>query len=382
MEEEPVGMRIALVCPTPPPYGGITNWSKMLIAYLEGLGEDELTVINTSPKTRSADGRTLFDRVFGGIGIAVRASRELKRLLNTKNIDVVHVTTSGGLGLFRDLVVMGVAQRAGVPVAYHIHYGRVPSTLASGNIEAALLKAALKRCAVAIAIDHATENAIRETRRCDVVCIGNPVNIAELDGFCDHEAFEDSKTVVYLGWLIETKGIRELVEGWSSVVRRMPEWRLRLIGPYDTGTISSLVGDHPDDSITLLGELPHSEAMTELQRASVLVLPSYSEGFPNVVLEAMAYGKPVLATNVGALPDILSDGRGILIEPKSSKQVAQGLEKLMANADLRVSMGTRCAVYAKDNFAIEAVAEQYRELWISLASKRHRFTSGENGSAS
>lgn len=382
MEEEPVGMRIALVCPTPPPYGGITNWSKMLIAYLEGLGEDELTVVNTAPKTRLADGRTLFDRVFGGISIAARASRELKRLLNSKNIDVVHVTTSGGLGLFRDIAVMGVAQRAGAPVAYHIHYGRVPSTLASGNIEAALLKAALKRCSIAVAIDHATENAIRDTRLCDVTCIGNPVNIAELDGFRGHETFEDSKTVVYLGWLIETKGIRELVEGWSSVVRKMPEWSLKLIGPYDRDTISSLVGNRPDDSITLLGELPHSEAMTELQRASILALPSYSEGFPNVVLEAMAYGKPVLATNVGALPDILSDGRGILIEPKSSKQVAQGLEKLMANADLRASMGARCADYAKDNFAIEAVAEQYRELWISLASKRHRFTSGENGSAS
>ena len=355
----------------------------MLIAYLEGLGEDELAVINTSPKTRSADGRTLFDRVFGGIVIAAKASRELKGLLNTKNIDVVHVTTSGGLGLFRDIVVMGVARRAGVPVAYHIHYGRVPSTLASGNIEATLLKAALKRCAVAVAIDRATENAIREARLCDVVCIGNPVNIDELDGFRGHEAFEDSKTVVYLGWLIETKGIRELVEGWSSVVRKMPEWRLRLIGPYDTDTISSLVGDRPDDSVTLLGELPHSEAMTELQRASMLVLPSYSEGFPNVVLEAMAYGKPVLATNVGALPDILSDGRGILIEPKSSKQVAEGLEKLMADGNLRASMGARCADYVKDNFAIETVAEQYRELWMRLVvPKRQRSSSGENGSAS
>lgn len=382
MEEEPVGMRIALVCPTPPPYGGITNWSKMLIAYLKGVGEDELVVVNTSPKTRSADGRTLLDRVFGGIGIAVRASGELKRILNTKNIDVVHVTTSGGLGLFRDIAIMSVAQRAGVPVAYHIHYGRVPFTLASGNIEATLLKAVLKRCAVAVAIDHATENAIRETHFCDVVCIGNPVNTAELDGFRDHEAFEDSKTVVYLGWLIETKGIRELAEGWSSVVRKMPEWRLKLIGPYDSGTISSLIGDQLDDSMTLLGELPHSEAMTELQRASILVLPSYSEGFPNVVLEAMAYGKPVLATNVGALPDILSDGRGILIEPKSSKQVAQGLEMLMADGDLRASMGARCADYAKDNFDIETVAEQYRELWMRLASKRRRFSNGENGSAS
>ena len=375
-------MRIALVCPTPPPYGGITNWSKMLIAYLEGLGEDELAVVNTSPKTRLADGRSLFDRVFGGIGIAARASRELKRLLNTKNIDVVHITTSGGLGLFRDIAVMDVAQRAGVPVAYHIHYGRVPSILASGSTEAALLKAALKRCAVAVAIDHATENAILETRLCDVSCIGNPVNIAELDGFRDHEAFEDSKTVVYLGWLIEAKGIRELVEGWHSVVEKMPEWRLKLIGPYDANAIASLVGDQPDDSMLLLGELPHSEAMTELQRASILVLPSYSEGFPNVVLEAMAYGKPVLATNVGALPDILSNDRGILIEPKSSKQVAQGLEKLMADGNLRASMGARCTDYVKDNFAIETVAEKYRELWMRLVSKQRRFSSGENGSAS
>ena len=382
MEEEPVGMRIALVSPTPPPYGGITNWSKMLIAYLEELGEDELSIVNTSPKTRTTDGRSLFDRVFGGIGIAAKASRKLKRLLNARDFDVVHVTTSGGLGLFRDIAVMGVARRAGVPVAYHIHYGRVPSTLATGNIEAALLKTALKRCSVAIAIDRATENAIRETCLCDVSCIGNPVNIAELETYRDDGASKDSRTVVYLGWLIETKGIRELMEGWSSVVKKMPEWRLKLIGPYDTGAITSLVGDEPDSSVTLLGELPHPEAMKELQKASILVLPSYSEGFPNVVLEAMAYGKPVLATSVGALPDILSDGRGVLIEPRSSKQVAQGLEKLMLDSNLRASMGARSIDYVRGNFAIETVAEQYRGLWMRLASKQHRFPDGENRSSS
>lgn len=375
-------MRIALVCPTPPPYGGITNWSKMLIAYLDRLDKDELDVINISQKTRSADGRTLFDRVFGGINIAARALRELKRLLNVKNFDVVHVTTSGGLGLFRDIAVMGVARRAGIPVAYHIHYGRVPSTLASGNVEATLLRAALKRCSVAIAIDRATENAIRETHLCEVACIGNPVNIAELESLHVNGASEDSKTVVYLGWLIEEKGIRELVEGWSIVSMKMPEWRLKLIGPYDTSAISSLVGGECNGSVTLLGELSHSEAMRELQKASMLVLPSYSEGFPNVVLEAMAYGKPVLATNVGALPDILSDGRGILIEPRSSEQVAQGLGKLMADSNLRASMGALSADYVKDNFDIETVAEQYRELWMRLASKRYRFSDSDNGSSS
>lgn len=382
MEEESVSMRIALVCPTPPPYGGITNWSKMLIDYLKGLGKDELDVINTAPKTRTADGRTLFDRVFGGIGIAVGASRELRKLLSNKNYDVVHVTTSGGLGLFRDIAVMSVAQKAGVPVAYHIHYGRIPSTLDSGNIEANLLKAALKRCSIAVAIDRTTETAIRKTQLCDVACIGNPVNIGELESLRVGEASKDSKTVVYLGWLIETKGIRELVEAWTSISEEMPEWRLELIGPYNPNSIASLVGGKSNGSVTLLGELPHSEAMKRLQKASILVLPSYSEGFPNVVLEAMAYGKPVLATNVGALPDILSDGRGVLVEPRSSEQVTQGLKKLMADGDLRVSMGTRSAEYVKKNFAIETVAGQYRELWMRLALERHRCSEDVNGSAS
>lgn len=364
-------MKIAFVCPTPPPYGGITNWSKMLITYLENTSKDQIYVINTSPKTRTADGRTLYDRIFGGLAIAIRASREFKILLKRDSPDIVHVTTSGGLGLFRDVLVLEIARRAKIPAVYHVHYGKIPQTLASGGFEAALLRASLRLCTTAIAIDRATESSIRDTGLCEVVYIGNPVDVYKLKDVCRKARGESKNTVIFLGWVVETKGIRELMDAWDSVSTAFPDWQLTLVGPYDSNRIDALVNKSRHSGVSLVGELSHDEAMERLCKASILVLPSYSEGFPNVVLEAMVYGKAVLATSVGALPDLLGDGRGVLVEPRSSIQISDGLKKLMNDDVLRTSLGERAERFVKENFDIAVVANRYRSLWTRLVSERH-----------
>lgn len=364
-------MKIAFVCPTPPPYGGITNWSKMLIAYLENTSKDQIYVINTSPKSRTADGRTLFDRIFGGLAVAIRASREFKSLLKRDSPDIVHVTTSGGLGLFRDVLVLEIARRAKIPAVYHVHYGKIPQTLASGGFEASLLRASLRLCTTAIAIDRATESSIRDTGLCEVVYIGNPVDVYKLKDVCRKTRGESKNTVIFLGWVVETKGIRELMDAWDSVSTAFPDWQLTLVGPYDSNRIDALVNKSRHSGVSLVGELSHDEAMERLCKASILVLPSYSEGFPNVVLEAMVYGKAVLATSVGALPDLLGDGRGVLVEPRSSIQISDGLKKLMNDDVLRTSLGERAERFVKENFDIAVVANRYRSLWTRLVSERH-----------
>ena len=94
-------LRIGLVVPVPPPYGGIANWSENLIASLKKRNI-KYFIVNTAPKKRTTEGRTLFDRVVRS-GIAMfNEKKELRDLILKKKINVIHMTTSGELAIIRD----------------------------------------------------------------------------------------------------------------------------------------------------------------------------------------------------------------------------------------------------------------------------------------
>ena len=102
--------------------------------------------------------------------------------------------------------------------------------------------------------------------------------------------------------------------------------------------------------------------MNLLAGAAVFVLPSYSEGFPNAVLEAMAQAKPIIATDVGAIPDML-DGCGMVIPPKSSQALARALEALMNSPEDAQSMGKRARLKLEREYSLERVFSLYQSIW-------------------
>ena len=107
-------MKVLLVSPQPPPYGGIANWSKMILEYASHT-EDVLRTINIAPKKRSTEGRNLFDRVFVS-GIEMFAKRrELKKEIKNNRPDVIHMTTSGSLAIIRDILLLKTAKNTVCP---------------------------------------------------------------------------------------------------------------------------------------------------------------------------------------------------------------------------------------------------------------------------
>ena len=109
--------------------------------------------------------------------------------------------------------------------------------------------------------------------------------------------------------------------------------------------------------VELLGWIDSDAKVQRLRRAHLLVLPSYMEGMPNAIIEAMATGLPVVATDVGAVVDVVSDGvNGILIPPRNIDRLAQALRKLLLDAPLRERMGRAGWHIAKDRFSAERAA--------------------------
>jgi glycosyltransferase involved in cell wall biosynthesis len=170
---------------------------------------------------------------------------------------------------------------------------------------------------------------------------------------------------MFLGWVIPTKGVGELVEAWS---RLNPKgWRLIVAGPVEEAYKAELLKTHRPEGVEFTGELGHEEAMKLMAGADLFVLPSYTEGFPNVILEAMALGRPIVATAVGAIPEMLSDGCGVLIKPRSAEELAEALSRVLSDPGLREGLGSRARTRALEEFSLGAVFARYRELWKSCS---------------
>ncbi|HEY3922753.1 MAG TPA: glycosyltransferase family 4 protein [Gaiellaceae bacterium] len=145
------------------------------------------------------------------------------------------------------------------------------------------------------------------------------------------EREDESPFVLYAGRLAKEKGIPELIEAAQG---------LRLVVAGD-GPLRGLVPQ-------ALGFVPHDELERLYDRAAVVVLPSHSEGLPLCVLEAMAHGRPVVATPVGGIPQLVENGRtGYLVPPGDPQALRFALERLLGDPALRARMG----IAARDRVA-------------------------------
>ncbi|MEH6625333.1 MAG: glycosyltransferase family 4 protein [Motiliproteus sp.] len=138
--------------------------------------------------------------------------------------------------------------------------------------------------------------------------------------------------VLFVGNLKREKGVLELLEGFAAITSSYPDLHLVYAGG---GVMAEQLKNQAQefgiaDRVKLLGNVDHDCLPPLMRSARALVLPSYNEGVPNVVLEAMACGTPVLATRVGGIPEVMEEGvSGLLIKEKDSAEVARGLGELL-----------------------------------------------------
>lgn len=367
-KSQTMNLRILLIAPFPPPYGGIANWTKNLITMMNERGH-EFDLVDISPKSRLVEGRSLFNRVREGVRSSIDAMLLIKGLLKKKEYTVAHMATSGSLGLFRDIVLIYFLSRKHVPIVYHAHFGRIPDIIQSASWERWLLMRCLKKTNHIIVIDELSRCSLTPIVSVPISYIGNPINTERITSIClNKKAHAKKKEVIFIGWVVETKGVKELSDAWRIVKDKFPDWTLRFVGPYKKSEVCLLI-DLKLDSLELVGELSHNDAMIELSKAEVLVLPSYTEGCPNVVLEAMALGKTVVASAVGAIPDLLEHERGYLIEPKSVDDLVKNLECAMNNEKNREKMGRKAQKHVFKNYDINIVMDAYETVWNSTCKR-------------
>ncbi|HUI55480.1 MAG TPA: glycosyltransferase [Bryobacteraceae bacterium] len=145
---------------------------------------------------------------------------------------------------------------------------------------------------------------------------------------------ESWRLIVYVGSFLASKGLAELVDAFAAMARSMPAARLALVGEGGfRGTIERRAASAGIlDRILFPGKLTSEQVASWMRAADVFCLPSYSEGCPNVIVEALACGCPIVASSVGGIPELCSQHSSILVPPRDSERLRQALQEALSKA--------------------------------------------------
>jgi glycosyltransferase involved in cell wall biosynthesis len=184
----------------------------------------------------------------------------------------------------------------------------------------------------------------------------------------------DGPVLVFVGRLTAEKGIRELLAAFDEIRQQEPDVTLLLVGPLDDelGGVSNLSADAlKAPGIIWVGFAERPEDYLAI--SDVLVLPSYREGFPNVVLEAAALGLPAIGTDIVGMRDtIVHEQTGLLVEVRSVSALAGAMRRLVDDDEMRLRLGA-AAEQRAELFSSELLAEHtLSEYHHQLIEARHR----------
>jgi len=342
-------MKIILIGSVPPPHHGST-------IYFRSLLQSRLCEVHTIYHLDTSDHRTIdniakLDPV--NVYLAVKNVFQLSFMLWSRRPDIVYVPLAQKfLPYIRDgLFILCAKFFSRAKIVVHLHggdYFRKEFYDKSGRFAAWFVRKTLSYAHTAIVLGNSLRHIFEGlVDRIEVVPNGIEDPAARRND-SDTGRKKEKPVIGYLGNFFESKGILDVLEASRDVISRHPDVTFRFAGAWtdqepDTKNAAyRMVGEYGlDVNIEFAGVLRGSQKERFLAETSIFVFPSRYEGQPLVILEAMAFGLPVVSTrNVGAIDEMVVDGEtGILVDKQSPEKIAQALVHLIEHPDVRMAMG-------------------------------------------
>lgn len=350
--------------------GGINTWGRYIMEYAvtDGQSDAEIIPVSFDRFVSSSEGKSIFSRVFRGIQ-AYKAP--VKNAISSMKMDapgVLHLCTSAGFGLLRDLVLLRKAKQYGIKAVVHFHFGRIPELQKQNNWEWKLICKVMRLCDTAVVMNRPSEKTLLASGFTNVKYLPNPLAMNVLKKI---EEIRDRykrvpRRLLYAGHVIKTKGVYELVEACSQI----PNIELRIVGkclPDVESDLKTIASKNNDGTwMNIVGEVDHDTVLAELLQADMFVFPSYTEGFPNVILEAMACGCPIVSSDVGAIPEMLDvDGKpcGVCFKSKSVEEIRVSVMNMIDTEQLKNQLTSNATSRINENYIMPMVWRNLIKIW-------------------
>lgn len=350
--------------------GGIGMWARNILNYYHSIDSNvQVLPVSYDRKYSVSETSTIFSRFVYGIRDYMSSILETRKQLKGRDVDVLHLCTSAQLSLYKDLFVLRMAKRHGAKAAIHFHFGRIPELIQNKNWEYRILMKVCKAADSIIVMDLRSHDALVELGFKNVNYLPNPLSLSIMQTVdrLKGTARRVPNKLLFVGHVIRTKGMIELVEACKC----HEGIELHVIGKGDASVIEEMkrIATEKNDGewLKIRGAMPHDEVLREMMSASAFVFPSYTEGFPNVILEAMACGCPIVTTTVGAIPEMLDIEHGfnygICVEPQNMQAFADGLKQMLSDSAYASACAERAVKRVNEMYAVPVVWEQLSNIW-------------------
>lgn len=297
---------------------------------------------------------------FGKLSYLKHASKAAKAALEFKP-DIVHVHYAGGYGIW------GVKTRFH-PLVLSV-WGSDVESLPKSFFYRPFIKSVLthadKITATSESLKKSTINVLESSKgKIDVIPFGVsvPDSTSELP-------ITDFCSAIYLKHLEAVYAPDILIQATALVIDKFPDFKLSICGngSMKEQLIKLVQNLKLEKNIQLLGYIESSEVYELIKQHHFMVMPSLKEGFGVAAVEACACARPIVATNVGGIPEIVTDGHnGYLVNPNSVQELADGMLKMISDRERMIEMGRNGYEIAKQKFDWEKSVDQMCALYESL----------------
>ena len=345
--------------------GGIATWAKNIVDSCRNDPDISIQVLPLNRRVYIGEKTGVIRRSFEGIIDYSKHACRLLSILKSFRPDLVHLCTSGSLGFIKDLFFLHLTKKTKRII--HFHFGRIPDIIQQHNWEYKLLKKVIQISDRVIVMDLMSYKSLISIGCSNIDYVPNPLSNSVIENINSVSIKRIPNKVLFVGHMDLLKGVVDLVNACSQI----NGIELHLIGRPDVNTVSKVEtivsSSHQNHWLFIHGEKPHEEILKEMLSSQVFCLPSYTEGFPNVILESMAAACSIVATNVGAIPEMLnidsSEPCGICVSPGDIQMLKDSIQSALESY---TPYGIRASKRVKDCYSIPIVMTKLKKIWNSI----------------
>ncbi len=277
--------------------------------------------------------------------------------------DIVHLHISQPTTIRRKQPFLKIAKALGKKIIIHFHAFNVKDTI-DGKYSEQYKSFFCQADKVIVLSNWWKEQFIRRgvVAQSKIDVLYNP---------CPEVCIDNSrkkKIILYAGTVNERKGYRDLIKAFAKIVNKYPDWTINIAGNGEINEGTALATELGiSDNVKFLGWISGKDKEKAFQEASIFCLPSYAEGFPMAVLDAWAYGLPVITTPVGGIPDVAKDGENMLLfNPGDIEELTKQLNRMISNECLREQIAQHSFQLSKTTFNQDTINKQLELIYDSI----------------
>lgn len=302
----------------------------------------------------------------GKSALALAAYFKCLSRLTTNNYDLVHIHSAFGASFTRSIPFIELAAKRGVPIVNHLHSDDWEMFYNSASAEKRnLISRVYAKCDKLIVLSEEWRTILSSVvSRDKIVVLENISPVFDPSFLPDYNC----KVVVFMSRIEKIKGCDILPRICEMVVTRVPDASFLICGEgsMEDSLRNELAERSLESNVKLMGWIDSERKLNLLKSGALFLLPSYGEGMPMCILEAMGMGLPVVATDVGGVPRLVENGiSGYLCEPGNAEAIAYAIVNLLEHPEMLLRMGVEAKARAASR-SVEAYGERLKAIYDDL----------------